>query len=782
MTVKEMIPLETATPPSLHEPSCADILAEAVEAHPGVAAAVVDHKRTTLTLSYNPATISAGEADKIAVALSRRINRREAACNSAHAVRCIDCVATAPHDQAHNHVAVLVDEGEVPAALERHLSLTDGSLAKIEKRYRQIGAAGPAAEPEEPWLVKNLETVLAGLSLLTLVAGLVAGALGYSRAMQVAFFVLSYAAGGYTGLAEGIKSLREFSFDVNFLMLAAAIGAATIGAWEEGAILLFLFSLSGALESYAMDRTRSAIEKLMDLTPAEALVKQGQDEVLVPVEALQIGDVIIIKPGERVAADGEVLTGQSEIDQSPITGESIPVSKAMGDPVFAGTINGQGALEAKVTKLAQDSTLAKTIQMVSEAQSQRSPTQRAIDWFGSRYTVAVIVGTLAMIFIPYLLLGWEFSTAFYRGMTLLVVASPCALVISTPASVLSAIANAARNGILFKGGAHLENTAKVKVVAFDKTGTLTSGEPSVTEIVPLNGWAESDLLRLAAAAELRSEHHLAKAVVQAARQRQLIIPEADEFQALMGRGAQARVEGHEIVVGKPSLFAGSDTDEALTETITALERQGKTVMLISRDDQLIGAIAVADTVRPAAKVAVAQLKKAGVERVVMLTGDNERAAQTIAEQAGVDEFFAGLLPQDKVRLLQELEQKYGPVAMVGDGVNDAPALATATVGIAMGAAGTDVALETADVVLMADDLSKLPYAIDLSRRSDRVIKQNLAFAGLVIILLISSAVFGLVPLPIGVVGHEGSTLLVVMNGLRLLKSNQRLLHLKTNSL
>ncbi|MCB0154360.1 MAG: HAD-IC family P-type ATPase, partial [Anaerolineae bacterium] len=311
------------------------------------------------------------------------------------------------------------------------------------------------------------------------------------------------------------------------------------------------------------------------------------------------------------------------------------------------------------------------------------------------------------------------------------------------------------------------------MVAVENTGTLTSGEPSVTEIVPLNGWAEDDLLRLAAAAELRSEHHLAKAVVQAARQRQLSTPEADEFQALMGRGAQARIEGHEIVVGKPSLFIGGGADEALTETIETLERQGKTVMLISRDDQLIGAIAVADTVRPAAKAAVAQLKKAGVERVVMLTGDNERAAQTIAEQAGVDEFFAGLLPQDKVRLLQELEQKYGPVAMVGDGVNDAPALATATVGIAMGAAGTDVALETADVVLMADDLSKLPYAIDLSRRSDRVIKQNLAFAGLVIVLLISSAVFGLVPLPIGVVGHEGSTLLVVMNGLRLLKTNQR---------
>jgi len=478
----------------------------------------------------------------------------------------------------------------------------------------------------------------------------------------------------------------------------------------------------------------------------------------------------MVIPGERIAADGNVLTGQSEVDQSSITGEAIPVSKKPGDPVFAGTINGQGALEVRVTRLANESTLAKTIQMVSEAQSQRSPTQRTIDWFGSRYTVAVIIGTLAMIFIPYLFLGWEFSIAFYRGMTLLVVASPCALVISTPASVLSAIANAARNGILFKGGAHLENTARIKVVAFDKTGTLTSGEPGVTDIIPLDSVTQDELLSLAAAAESHSEHHLAKAVVRAARQRQLSIPEATEFQALMGRGARAYVNGYEIKVGKASMFAPNSNTAELTSTVEKLEGQGNTVMMVGRNDEIIGLISVADSVRPAAKEAVKQLKRVGVERVIMLTGDNERAAQTIAAEAGVDDFYAELLPQDKVQQLKELEAKFGPVAMVGDGVNDAPALATATVGVAMGAAGTDVALETADVVLMADDLSKLPYAIGLSRRSEAIIKQNLTFAGLVIITLIASAVFGLIPLPIGVVGHEGSTLLVVMNGLRLLKT------------
>ncbi|RME50228.1 MAG: heavy metal translocating P-type ATPase, partial [Caldilineae bacterium] len=352
-------------------------------------------------------------------------------------------------------------------------------------------------------------------------------------------------------------------------------------------------------------------------------------------------------------------------------------------------------------------------------------------------------------------------------------ASPCALVISTPASVLSAIANAARHGILFKGGAHLENTSLVNVVAFDKTGTLTSGEPGVTDVIPLNGLPEEELLSLAAAAEGRSEHHLAKAVLRAARRRGLSIPEATDFQALMGRGARAFVDGQEILVGKPSLFAANGMAGRLTPIVEGLERQGKTVMLVSRNEELVGVIGVADSVRPAAREAVSRLKEAGVERVVMLTGDNPRAAEAIAAQAGVDAFYASLLPQDKVRLLQELEAQYGRVAMVGDGVNDAPALATATVGIAMGAAGTDVALETADVVLMADDLSKLPYAIGLSRRSRRIIRQNLTFAGLVIATLILSAVLGLVPLPIGVVGHEGSTLLVVLNGLRLLKTPSR---------
>ena len=747
------------------EDSCADILAQVVETHPGIAAATVDHRRATLTLSYNPARISPRAADKIALDISHRINQRHNTCAESVSVRCVDCVALTPDDEAHRHIAVVTNGDE-----SHSIHLTDSTLAKIEKRYRQVGRL-EKEKAEEAWWQRNIDAILTATSLLTLLAGIIGGKLGLPQPAQIAFFVVSYIAGGYNGLVEGIRSLREWNFDVNLLMLAAALGAASIGDWAEGAILLFLFSLSGTLEGYAMDRTRAAIESLMDLSPDEALVKVGETEVRRPVEELAVGDVIIVKPGERIAADGEVLTGQSEVDQSPITGESIPVAKQPGDSVFAGSINGQGALEVRVARLAQESTLAKIIQLVSEAQSQRSPTQRAIDWFGSRYTVGVILGTLGMIFIPYLLLGWDFQTAFYRGMTLLVVASPCALVISTPASVLSAIANAARNGILFKGGAHLENTSLVNVVAFDKTGTLTSGQPGVTDVIPLNGLSEDELLSLAAAAEARSEHHLAKAVLQAARRRQLPLPEATDFQALMGRGARAFVDGQEILVGKPAMFAANGLTARLTPIVEGLEQEGKTVMLVSRNDELVGVIGVADSVRPAAHKAVSRLKAVGVQRVVMLTGDNPRAAASIAAEAGVDEFYADLLPQDKVRILKELEAKYGRVAMVGDGVNDAPALATAAVGIAMGAAGTDVALETADVVLMADDLSKLPYAIGLSRRSRRVIRQNLTFSGLVIAVLILSAVVGLVPLSLGVVGHEGSTLLVVLNGLRLLKTH-----------
>jgi Cd2+/Zn2+-exporting ATPase len=498
---------------------------------------------------------------------------------------------------------------------------------------------------------------------------------------------------------------------------------------------------------------------------------------MVAIDDLVIDDVVIVKPGERIGVDGVVVTGQSAVDQSSITGESVPVDKEVGDKVFAGTVNQHGSLDVRVTKLAADSMLSKIITMVEEAQARRAPTQRFIDTFEQYYAIAIIAAVSLFIAIQTLLLGESFPDVFYRGMVLLVVASPCALVISTPASILSAIADAARKGILFKGGAYLENLATIKGIAFDKTGTLTYGRPMVTDVVPVNDYTADQLLALTASVEERSEHPIAQAVVAAAEERGLEVIEASDFQAYPGMGISASVDGTHLLVGSRRMMEqeGLTVQASLTEEINRLEREGKTVLLV-HNEECVGAIAVADRVRPESREAVAALRKAGVEQVIMLTGDNETVAGAIAAEAGLDNYHAGLMPQDKVDLLRRLEAEYGPVAMVGDGVNDAPALATASIGIAMGAAGTDVALETADVVLMTDDLSKISYAIALSKRARRIVWQNIAFSLSVIVILIMGA-FGLfgqaLPLPLGVVGHEGSTVLVVFNGLRLLAFGAR---------
>jgi Cd2+/Zn2+-exporting ATPase len=519
-----------------------------------------------------------------------------------------------------------------------------------------------------------------------------------------------------------------------------------------------------------MGRSRQAIEKLLDLRPAVASVRRGSRLVNLPVEQLVLGDLVLVRPGERFPIDGQVVSGDSDVDQSTITGESMPVHKQVDDAVFAGTVNGHGALEVQVTHLAHDSTLAKIVQMVEKAQSSKAKTQRMLDDFEQVYAVLVLAGAGLLIAVPYLLLGQPFYSTFYRAMTWLVVASPCALVISTPASILSAIANGARRGVLFKGGVHLEQTANLRVIAFDKTGTLTHGTPSLTAAVPWGDHGEEELLRLAASAESRSEHPLARAIVEAAEERGLQVPPAFNFKSVPGQGIEVLVEDSKVRIGNERFFTERDT--AIPKELLAhahrLEEDGQTAILVQRDRRWLGLLAVADTLRPDAATIVAALKRLGIAHVVMLTGDNERVAAEIASRVGVDEFYAGLLPQDKVRLLQNLRRKYGSIAMVGDGVNDAPALATADVGIAMGGAGTDVALETADVVLMADDLAQLPHTIGLARRARRTVWQNLAFALGVIVVLVAMALGANLPLPIGVVGHEGSTVLVVLNGLRLL--------------
>lgn len=591
----------------------------------------------------------------------------------------------------------------------------------------------------------------------------------------IAFYVAAYLAGGTHATVRAIRSLWNRRIDIDLLMVVAALGAATIGQWPEGAMLLFLFSLGNALQAYAMARTFRAVQALMDLSPDRAVVLRDGVETTVLVEEIGAGDLLLVRPGERIAVDGTVVSGESAVDQAAITGESIPVDKRKGDTVFSGTINGGGALTIEAMRAFGESTLARIIAIVAEAQSQKSATQRFTDRFEGLYAGGVIAAAVLYALLPFVLLGQSFADSFYQSMILLVVASPCALIISTPAATLSALANAARRGILIKGALQLEELGATRVVAFDKTGTLTVGRPRVTELRPAPGVSSETLLETAAAAEAHSEHPLATAIVEAAASRSLMLPVAENLQAHAGRGITATVNNATVFVGTDVLMAesGIAVPPGVMECLEELRYSGNTTMIVATRTEhgarVLGAIGLADTIRPEARDVVATLRAIGVDKTVILTGDNAQAARAIAHQAGIDDVRSGLLPREKLDVIETLKREHGSVVMVGDGVNDAPALAMATVGVALGAAGTDVALETADVVLMADDVSKLPYAIALSRRSRRIILQNLTFALTVIVVLVIGTLAGITTLPIGVIGHEGSTIIVVANGLRLLR-------------
>lgn len=624
------------------------------------------------------------------------------------------------------------------------------------------------------WLAEErLARLLTIINFITLLTGwLLEGEETIGTSAWV-FYAIAYLSGGYFGVQAGWASLREWKIDVDLLMILAAVGAALVGAPFEGALLLFLFSLSNVLQDYALDRTRNAIRALMDLRPHQAQVRRGAEILTLGIDDIRLDDVLLIRPGEQIALDGIIIEGESAIDQSSLTGESIPVHKRVGDEVLAGTINQKGALEVRVTKAAEDSTIARLIKLVEEAREEKANTEQFIDKAEQYYAVGVILMTIAAIIIPLLFIDEPFGTSFYRAMTLMVAASPCALVISTPATVLSAIGNGARHGVLFKGGAYVEQAADLKVVAFDKTGTLTVGKPAVVRIATADAFDEEEVLALAAAVEAKSEHPLAQAIAQKAAERNLKIPEVKGFQSETGQGVYAQINEETVYVGNLRYMEQLAVDaQPLLETIQEMQDNGQTAVVIARQSgsqmELLGTIGIADELRDNAAEVVRQLKKEGIKKVVMLTGDNERVAKAIAHKAGVDEFYANLMPEDKLTILKKLEKEVGPVAMVGDGVNDAPALATATIGMAMGAAGTDVALETADVVLMADNLSHVPYMIGLSHQTKRVLIQNLVFATGMIAILIAAVLGFSLPLPLSVVGHEGSTVLVSLNGLRML--------------
>jgi heavy metal translocating P-type ATPase len=577
----------------------------------------------------------------------------------------------------------------------------------------------------------------------------------------------------YFGREAFEELLYERTIGIELLMTVAAAIAFALGQWWEAAMLCFLYSISEALEEYTEAKTRGAIQALMKLTPKVATLLGNSHEVVVPVEELNVGDVFRVKPGEALATDGEVVSGVSSVNQAPVTGESVPVEKEAGDSVFAGSINGEGSLDVRVTKLYAENTISRIIQMVEEAQEHKGKSQRFIERFGARYSPAVLGAGILIALAGVLLLGFSWTDALTRATVFVVAAAPCALVISIPITLVATLGTGARKGVLIKGGVFVEELARVNVVALDKTGTITRGEPDVTDIIvrPVVGLSEEQFLAVASAIERRSQHPLAQAIMRLAGHQSLVALEASDFQSLTGIGATARVDGEQIYAAKPGYFVESLglSMSDLQPDIDRLQGQGKTVVVLGTSKIIWGLIAIRDNIRANSAAAIRALHAQGI-RVVMLTGDNERAAQAIAREAGIDGVFADLKPEDKAERVRELEKRFGHVAMVGDGVNDAPALAEAAVGVAMGAAGTDVALETADLALMGDDLEKLVFAVTLARRNRNIVRQNLFLSGVVIAVLMIGAVSGLFSLPIAVVGHELSELIVIANGLRMLRA------------
>ena len=761
------------------DPGCLEILADRLRERPGIVAIEADFKDNTLTVRYQPSQVTPDELNALADEVGALFSQRVTACERRESLdACEACSLRLGHldPEAAAEFRASATRGRV--SLSRFQEPDDSVEVVRPLTNKPWGARQTHAEQEERSEGRSM-AVLTGTCLVLLVAGSIAERLGASHVLASGLLLASATTGGWYTARSTFAALRRFEFDVNLLMLLAAAGAASIGYVAEAAVLMFLFSLSNTLEVYTMGRTRHALRALLELRPARALVRRDGRELEVEADAVRVGETVIVKPGEAIPVDGTVTQGESLVDQSSLTGESVPVSKLIGDKLFAGTLNQQGALELIATRVAANSALARIVALVQEAQEKKSRAEELAEVAGRYYTVVVMVAAGLMLVLPPLVLGHDWKTSLYRAMTLLVVASPCALVIATPATVLSAIANAARNGILFKGGAFIEALGRVRIVAFDKTGTLTHGRFEVTDVVAMAGGGENDLLGWAASAEKRSPHPLARAVVRAAEARGLSVTPAESLTNHLGKGLVAVAAGSTIEVGTPELFAAlaAKPPEAALELARRFAADGKTAMIVRRGAAW-GVIAAADRVRPTAAATVHALQKAGIRWTALLSGDSDATVRSIGAQTGVQELHGQLLPEDKVRVIGELEAKYGPAAMIGDGVNDAPALARASVGIAMGGIGSDAAMESADVVLMGDDLAALPYAIGLAQRARRVVLQNLVIATGVMAVLVTWVFvgtftpLGALKLPVAVSGHEGSTVVVILNGLRLLRGRR----------
>lgn len=639
------------------------------------------------------------------------------------------------------------------------------------KIYPEKGEMKP--QKKEPFW-KEYSTVLA--SLLFVVLGYVSQSINGEESLPtIAAFLAAILIGGFSLFKTGLKNLFRLEFDMRTLMTIAIIGAGFIGEWTEGAVVVILFAISEALEKYSMDKARASIRSLMDIAPKEALIRRNGQELLIKVDDIQIGDIMIVKPGQKIAMDGIVVKGYSSVNQAAITGESVPLEKSVDDDVFAGTLNTEGLLEVKVTKRVDDTTIAKIIHLVEEAQAERAPSQAFVDKFAKYYTPAIIVIAALVAIIPPLLFQADWSEWIYQGLAVLVVGCPCALVISTPVAIVTAIGNAARNGVLIKGGVYLEEAGALNAIAFDKTGTLTKGVPAVTDYVMLdNEQKENELLSIIAALEYNSQHPLASAIIKKAEEKEISFKDlvVEDFSSITGKGIKGTINGLTYFIGNPKLFEellNQSISSDISKKINELQLQGKTVMVVGTTDSISALIAVADEVRESSRSTIARLHELGIKKTIMLTGDNKGTGNAIGELVGVSDIEAELLPQDKLAFIKKLRDEHGKVAMVGDGVNDAPALASATVGIAMGGAGTDTALETADIALMGDDLKKLPFTIKLSRKALTIIKQNITFSLAIKLIALLLVIPGWLTLWIAIFADMGATLIVTLNGLRLLR-------------
>lgn len=759
---------------------CAAKLEKAVKGIPGIASATVAFPLGRLKVDFDAAplgderviqTVRALGYDATTTGKSRSEER-----NTTISIAGLDCADCAAKLEKRISKIPGVERARVNLVASKMEVSHQGPVAEILSVIDKMGYSGeierPAGRKEAvPLWKSNPYALPTAISLAMLVLGLISERIAVPSGIATAFYVAGIVLGGFLEARTGFSVLiNARELDMNILMTIAVVGAAAIGQFEEAATVVFLFSLGNALQGYTLDKTRKSIRTLMELSPDEALVRRKGVETILPVEEIRIGDLIIVRPGERIAMDGKVVTGFSAVNQAPITGESLPVEKEAGDEVYAGTINERGSLEVQVSRLAKDNTLARIIEMVEEAQGQRAPSQQFIDRFARWYTPAVIACAALVATVPTLVFGLPFSKWFYEAMAMLLVACPCALVISTPVAIVSAIGSAAKRGVLIKGGVYLEEMGALSVIAFDKTGTLTTGKPSVTDVLSLRNLSEEEILTIAAAIESRSGHPLGEAILRDARGKGIKIPPVTDFETVPGKGALGVVEGKAYRIGNARLFKGSgEALDRVEEKVAALQKEGKTAMILGGEGRLLGLIAVADVLRENSRQALEHLKRVGIRKTVMLTGDNQATALAIAAQAGVDEFRADLLPEEKVQAMRDLLARNQKVAMVGDGVNDAPAMAISTVGIAMGTAGTDAALETADIALMADDLTKLSYAVSLSRKTLGIIRQNIIAAlvikGLILLLVIP----GWLTLWLAVAGDMGSSLLVTVNGMRLLR-------------